>query len=200
MIHTEFIASLCESLAELQKGRFLHREDLPELWLLGSSAEFLNYGCHAQYGISYGHFIRSENGLKIVANLRDAYEKRYARIPKISIAVHCIGSDDPAVLKMMVRGYGVSLLQQLNGQERILPSLETIKNSYFSDTDKERIRNAMSGNGVIVGNGSSVAAELKALAEAYAAEDLMIVSHGYDLESRLDTFATIMKHWELAAS
>lgn len=193
--HSEFLSDLCEHLQKLQEERYLHEGEVPDLWLLGSSPEFATYTQFPQFKMCYGHFIRSNGGLKTVREIRTRFQELHKSDPYIAIAVHVICSDNTAVLKNMVRAYGVSLLYHLNGKEVLLPSLKTVESYVLSSEEKERIQNAMSTNGVVIGTGSSVAEELKVLAEAYGASELTIVTHGYDLESRMESLETLAKHF-----
>jgi luciferase family oxidoreductase group 1 len=193
--HSEFVTELYEHLGQIQKERYLHEAQYPDLWLLGSSAEFSNYPLFENFKYCYGHFIRSNGGLKTVKEFREKYFEKFAKEPYLSVAVHCVCSDDASVLKTMVRAYGISLIRQLKGVENILPSLKTVKSYILTATEKDQIQNNLSTNGVLIGSGEAVASELRLIAKAYSAQELVIVTHGYDLESRMESLHSIVRNF-----
>ena len=146
--------------------------------------------------IVFGHFINNNGSLKLIKDLRLKYKETDDNF-KLIIAVHCLCSEDPEILRLLVRSYALSILrnQKASALKRPLPSLAEVQSVSFSENEKETLNAIVKSSGTIIGNVASVCAELKNLANSYKADELLLVSHGLDLETRIATFDGIMKHW-----
>jgi luciferase family oxidoreductase group 1 len=170
----------------------------PELWLLGSSEGFLSYAdlpfCH----LVYGHFIKAQQGLKIVNDLRTSRQKIPGDKGKIAIAVHFVTSDDPLTLRQLVKAYGIGILNQLQGNDEApLPSREHIESRFFRDDEKSQINNFLSASGTLICPPHELVKILRMLAQSYQAEELLLVSQGFDRQSRIDSFTALARAWAL---
>ena len=162
----------------------------PELWLLGSSDYSAAYAAHLGCAFSFAQFITGEGGAPILHAYRQQFRPstRLAR-PHSSLAVFTICAETDAEAERLAASRRLWLLNFFKGAEAPYPSVEEALNYPYTERDLELLRR--SGRRTVMGSPERVKAELMALAEEYAADEIMLVTICHDFQARLRSYELI---------
>lgn len=168
----------------------------PELWLLGSSDYSAAYAAHLGCAFSFAQFITGEGGAPILHAYRQQFRPstRLAR-PYSSLAVFTICAETDAEAERLAASRRLWLLNFFRGAEAPYPSVDEALNYPYTERDLELLRR--SSRRTVMGSPETVKAELLALADEYAADEIMLVTICHDFQARLRSYELIAEAFAL---
>ena len=168
----------------------------PELWLLGSSAQSAAYAAYFGLPYCFAHFINSEGGVEAVASYRERFRpSEHAPEPRVSIGVFAICADSEDDARELALSRDLFILNLRKGRPSPVPSPEQARD-YAYDA-RERAIVELSRGRTIAGDGPQVKARLVALADAYQAEELVVVTITFDFEARKRSYELLAQAFAL---
>lgn len=172
--------------------------DGPEVWLLGSSSD--GAGCAAALGLPlcFAHFITPAYGPQIVARYRRHFHPSTpAQNPRASVAVSVLCADTDVEAERLATSLDVWRLTA-QGERGPLPSVEEAQDRVL--TEVERARVAQNRARVVVGEPARVRRELEAAAEAFAADELVVLTICHDSKARRRSYELLAEAFGIIPS
>ncbi|HEX2834714.1 MAG TPA: LLM class flavin-dependent oxidoreductase [Thermoanaerobaculia bacterium] len=167
------------------------RPDLPEVWLLGSSAQSGLWAAELGLPYAFADFINPQ-GAELVEQYRAHFEpSRHAAKPRVIAAVWALCADTDEEARRIASSAKVMFTLFLQGQLIAIPPIDkalAFLEHQPAGEDPFRARRR-----VIVGSPKTVRAKLEAVAAEYAADELMIVTITYDHDARRRSYELIAK-------
>ena len=168
----------------------------PDVWLLGSSS--YSSACAASFGLSYAfaHFITPTFGPQLVAGYRRRFRPGVCEAPRGVVAVAAVCADTDAEAQRLASSADLWRLGP-EGSERppILPPEQVAARPL---TEIERMRVAQSRANVVVGDAARVATRLRALADEFGVDELVVVTVCHDFDARCRSYELLAEAVELA--
>jgi luciferase family oxidoreductase group 1 len=165
----------------------------PDVWLLGSSPQSAIWA--AQLGLSYAFadFINSEG-----ADITRSYQERFRpserlRSARTAVAVWALAADSAEEAERLALSSRMSFAELRRGRPIQVPPPEKAA-QYFA----ERGAN-VPGRRTVLGTGAQVRAGIERLADAYGAEEAIIVTITYDHAARRRSYELIADAFGLGA-
>jgi luciferase family oxidoreductase group 1 len=154
----------------------------PDVWLLGSSS--YSSACAAAFGLpfAFAHFITPAYGPQLVAGYRRRFRPGVAHAPRCVVAVAAVCAETDAEAERLASSAALWRLGP-EGRQRppILPPEAVAAHPW---TDLERERAAQAGARTVVGAPDRCAAGLRALADDFHVDELLVVTVCHDLAAR----------------
>ena len=170
----------------------------PEVWLLASSSD--GAGCAAALGLSlcFAHFITPAYGPQIVAKYRRHFQASTSeRQPQASVGVSVVCADTESEAERLATSVDVwRLTRQVDRGP--LPSVEEAEAVALTDTDRARI--SQNRARVLVGDPERVRRDLMKIAEAFAVEELVVLTICHDPKARRRSYELLAEAFELTPS
>jgi len=168
----------------------------PEVWLLGSSAESASYAAHFGTAFSFAHFINANGGDEITGMYR-AYFRPSAWLaePRVSVGVFVICADIEDEARRLARSRELSLARRYTGQRGPFPTVAEAEAHLWTPYELAIVE--QSRNRSFVGAPEQVRAQLEALAAAYEADELVVVTITEDERSRLRSYELLAEVFDL---
>lgn len=153
----------------------------PPLWLLGSSSGSAGYAAHFGLPLAFADFISQSDGAAIVERYREHFRPS-ARHPEphvlVAASVLCADTHEEAD----ELAAGVKLWRQ-RGLQGPIPSPQQVRDAVPGPLSVEPSRKPM-----IQGNPATVAANVRAMADRYGADEFMAVTITWDHEARVRSY------------
>ncbi|MEA2571056.1 MAG: hypothetical protein QOI24_3057 [Acidobacteriota bacterium] len=165
------------------------RPNVPDLWLLGSSAQSGIWAAETGLPYAFADFI-SPLGAQIAAEYRATFASNgYAPKPRVIVAVSavCAETDEEAVRLSASSRMAFTLLRE----GRLLPvPPPDVALRFFEE--RGLAPNAIpTGRRAIIGSPATVRRGIEAVAEEYGADEVMIVTITYEHEARRRSYELI---------
>lgn len=173
------------------------RPHVPEVWLLGSSAQSAVWAAEAGLPYAFADFINPE-GASYAAMYREKFEPSESiREPKVIVATWaiCAATDEEAQRLASSARMTRALLNR--GQLIPVPPIE--KAQKFLAENGSNADSAARPRRAIIGSPATVRKGIEAVAEAYGAEEAMVVTITYDHAARRRSYELIAEVFELDA-
>jgi luciferase family oxidoreductase group 1 len=156
-------------------------EEAPDLWLLASSPGSAAYAAHFGLPLAFADFISQSDGTAIAADYRANYQPspRHPE-PEILVAASVICADTHEEAEELAAG--VKLWRQ-RGLQGPIPSPQEVRDAVPGPLSVQPSRKPM-----IQGNPSTVAANVRAMADRYGADEFMAVTITWDHEARARSY------------
>jgi len=159
----------------------------PELWLLGSSDESAMLAAHFGVAFSFAHFINAEGGAEVTR----AYRERFRPSPELAapragIAVFALCADSEAEAERLAQSRDLFVVRLYTGRMEPYPSVEEAEAHPYTPPERAIVRQVR--NRTVVGTPEQVRERLVALAAAYAADELVVVTITHDPKARLRSY------------
>lgn len=171
----------------------------PQPWLLGSSP--LTARLAAQFGLSYcfAHFFHDGEGC---AETLEAYRKsfqpsRHSAQPLAGLCVWALAAPTAAKAEQLFLPYAHWRLDRDRTRHKPFPGAAELASRTLSAREEQRIEQLRQA--AIYGTADVVAARLRQLAEAFAADEMVIVTMTHDPADRLRSYQLIATEMCLAA-
>src|SRR3954471_19809472 len=172
------------------------RPERPEPWLLGSSPQSGVWAAELGLPYAFADFI-NPMGAAIAADYRarfvDSERLPAPRVIACTIAV-CAETDEEAQRLAASARMAMMLLRR----GRLVPVPEPGKALRFLESEGQALDAMPPGRRTVVGSPETVAAGLRAVAEEYAADELVVVSITYDHQARRRSYELIAEASDLA--
>ena len=169
----------------------------PELWLLGSSGEGARIAAEAGLPHCFAHFISPYGGPEATA----AYHAAFRPSPLLAtpraiaaVGVVCAETDEEA--ERLAASVALWRLRLVRGDPGPIPTVEeALARDY---TPMERAALAEQAERLVVGSPERVRARLLALADAYATDELVIVTITHDPRARQRSYELLAEAFALS--
>jgi len=170
---------------------------VPDVWVLGSS----NYGAllAAQFGLPYtfAHFIGGDYP-SVTRAYRDQFvPSAYAHAPHVMVALAAIVAPTDDEAERIALPALLSRLRRLRGIIAPLPSLAEAEAYPFTPLERDEV--ARSRN-MIVGSPATVRAKIAEVVDAYAADEIMVVTIAPDYATRARSYALLAEAFAAVAA
>lgn len=172
-------------------------DTVPEMWLLGSTNGSASLAAQKGTAFSFAHFINGDGGEQTVRLYKEHFQPSILYDePKASVAifVFCAETDEEADL--IASSLDLSLLFAVTGQRSPgLPSIEMAQTYEYTPYERKFIEE--NRKRMIVGSPKTVKAQIEALAEAYATDEIIVVTNAHQFEHRLRSFELLAETFEI---
>jgi luciferase family oxidoreductase group 1 len=171
----------------------------PEPWLLGSSVQSALWAAELGLPYAFADFINSGG-----AESARLYRERFAehehaeRRPCVAVAVWAIAADDERAARRIAASGRMTFRLLRQGRPIAVPPPERAEHFLASLPEEESAGPGMRRR-TVLGSGEEVAAGLRAAAEEYGAEELIVVNITYDHEDRRRSYELIAEAFGLPA-
>jgi len=165
---------------------------MPEIWLLGSGVDSALLAADRGLPFSFAHFFgAAANGPAIAEHYRRHFRpSRLCPEPRVHVAVQVMCADTREEAEWHAASMKVGRIQMARNQGGSgIVSPEEAARHVFTPEEEDFL--ARSGMRATVGDPASVAAELESIAEAYASDELGIVTICFDFKARLRSYALV---------
>lgn len=171
---------------------------VPEIWLLGSSADSATFAAHFGVAFSFAHFINPEGGDRVMR----AYQEHFKPgglidAPRGSAGVFVICADTEQAALHLRKSRDLWILRLRTGEPGPVPTPEAAE--AYPYTAMERMIVEQNRARAIVGAPEQVKAQLEALAADFAVDELVVVTICHDFQARLRSYELLAECFELAA-
>jgi luciferase family oxidoreductase group 1 len=200
----DFFDQLAELIAYLD-GRFPENhpfrrlqslpggEGRPELWLLGSSPQSAIWAAQLGLPYSFADFINAD-GAEIAALYRQRFEpSEKLAAPRVSVGVWCICADTDEEAEELAASSRMAM--RMLRQGRLIPVPPVEKALRFLEAEGV---GAPRSRRMVLGSPAKVLAGVSEVAEAYGAEEVVIVSITHDHGARRRSYELIADAFGLA--
>ncbi|MDW3221217.1 MAG: LLM class flavin-dependent oxidoreductase [Acidimicrobiales bacterium] len=155
--------------------------EAPALWLLASSPDSATYAAHFGLPLAFADFIAQTDGVPIVEAYRENYRpsERHPE-PQVLVAASVICADTHEGAEELAAG--VKLWRQ-RGLQGPIPSPQEVRDHVDGPLAVPPSRKP-----IIVGNPSTVATNVRAMADRYGADEFMAVTITWDHEARVRSY------------
>jgi luciferase family oxidoreductase group 1 len=168
----------------------------PEVWLLGSSADSATYAAHFGTAFSFAHFINANGGDEITRMYRAYFRpSEWLPEPKVSVGVFVICADTEAEAQRLRRSRDLFIARLYTGGRGPYPTVAEADTHLWTPHQLAIAEQAR--NRAIVGAPEQVRQQLLALANAYEAEELVVVTITEDESSRLRSYELLAEAFDL---
>lgn len=172
---------------------------VPELWLLGSSAQSAVYAAHFGLPYSFAHFIAPDQSQQSIEQYyRDFRPSIDFKTPSANLGVFvaCAETDEKAQELAACRDLWRHKFEQ--GDPGPYPSIEEALAHVY--TQEERARLDERRKHLITGTPDSVKSQLITLAQAHRVDEFVVVTICHDFEDRVNSYRLLSKAFDLKDS
>jgi luciferase family oxidoreductase group 1 len=168
----------------------------PELWLLGSSPQSAIWAADLGLPYAFADFINSDGGTGIVELYRERFTDSERLIaPRASVAVWAIAADSEEEAQRLAYSSRMAMAMLRRGRLIAVPPVEKAERFLKA----EGLLDRPPGRRLVLGTPDHVRAELEAVAAAYGAEEVIVVSITFDHDARRRSYELIAEAFGLAA-
>ena len=165
-------------------------EQLPEIWLLGSSGFSAQLAGELGLPFSFAHHFAAANTQPALELYRRSFRpSRWLDRPYTMVAVNAICADTDERAEALARPGQLSFLRLRQGRPIALPSVEDAAAYEFSDTERAFV--AQRRVGQALGSPATVREQLQDLLRRTGADELMLTNQVYDIKDRLRSYQLI---------
>ncbi len=164
---------------------------VPPVWMLGSSQS--SAALAAQKGLPYmfAQFINGDGGPSYATHYQKAFQpSKYLLEPKQAVAVFFACAETEEAAERMISSLDLSIIRLEQGiPSKGTPNPETAMNYPYSHY--ERLRILENRSRMIIGTPKQARQQIEELANAFGAEEVMLVTIAYNFEDKLKSFELI---------
>lgn len=174
------------------------RPESPETWLLGSSPQSGIWAAELGLPYMFADFIHAAGEKSAADYHRDFVPSDALAMPHSGVALQVICAETDEEAKQLAASYAMRLIHMHSGRRLDkVPSVATALR--FFEQQQWPIDTLPPGRRAIVGSPRKVRAEIEAVAEAYRASEVMVVSIIHDHAARLRSYELLAQAFELEA-
>jgi luciferase family oxidoreductase group 1 len=165
-------------------------EQLPEIWLLGSSGFSAQLAGQLGLPFSFAHHFAAANTEPALELYRRSFHpSQWLDEPHTMVAVNAICADTDERAEALARPGQLSFLRLRQGRPIALPSVEDAAAYEFSDAEQEFV--AQRRVGQALGSPATVREQLRDLLARTGADELTLTNQIYDIKDRLRSYELI---------
>jgi len=171
----------------------------PQVWLLGSS-DFSGV-LAAQLGLrfAFAHFINAQGGDVVMRYFKDQFQPSAREsVPNALLCCAVICADTDAEAERMAKVVDLRRLEMAYNLDTPVPTLEMAEARDYTAQETAHIRSQRAR--LIFGSPETCKARLTALAEQFAADELMILTITGDYPSRVASYERLAKAFGLGGT
>jgi luciferase family oxidoreductase group 1 len=159
----------------------------PEVWLLGSSDYSATLAAYLGLRFSFAHFINAHGGDQVSRAYREAYRPspREPR-PWAMLTVFAICADTDAEAERLAAAIDLRRLHMARGIDEPVATTEQALARAYSDEDRAIIQRERPR--AVIGSADRVAGRIQELAQAFEADEVMVLTITGDYVSRLKSY------------
>jgi luciferase family oxidoreductase group 1 len=177
------------------------RPESPELWLLGSSAQSAIWAAQLGLPYSFADFINPE-GAEIARLYRERFDPGAGRLqaPRVSVGVWalCADTDEEAVKLAASARMAMAMLRR--GQPIPVPPVEKAVRWYEAQGKPVETEAGLRNRRMVLGAPATVRAGIERIADAYGAEEVILVNVVHDHQARRRSYELIAEAFGLPAA
>jgi len=167
-------------------------DSLPEIWLLGSSANSALFAAELGWSFCWAQFINPEGGERIVADYRRRFRpSEILSEPRVAVAVSAIAAPTDEEAENLAWSRWIWRLRSRDGQEPGIPSPEEARATPLTEPELDSI--AYSRSRSIFGSPGHVADRLKEVAADYGTSEVLVLTITYDFEARKRSYELLAR-------
>jgi luciferase family oxidoreductase group 1 len=170
----------------------------PELWLLGSSDEGAALAARFGTAFAFAHFISDEGGAEVTRAYAARFRPGVLEAPRASVAVFALAADTEAEAQRLAKSRDLWITRLYTGRPGAFPSVEEAETYPYTEQELAIVHHAR--RRTIAGAPEQVRGRLLALAGAYGAAELVIVTITYDFKARLRSYQLLAEAFGLDPS
>ena len=167
-------------------------QEVPLIWMLGSSESSALLAAEKGLPYMFAQFINGEGGKDFALTYRERFVPFKGSEPYVGVAIFAVCQETEQKAERAASSLDLALCMGAQGMpSKGTPPPEKAMAYPYSKFEKllvEENRRRM-----IVGTPQKVADQLEQLAEAYRADEVMLVSNAYDFNVKLKTFELIAR-------
>lgn len=164
----------------------------PQVWLLGSSDYSGALAAYLGLRFAFAHFINAQGGEAVsFAYRKDFRPSARESTPCSTVCVFALCADTAAEAERLASSIDLRRLQMATGRESVIATVAEAQAYPYSDRDRQIIQRERAR--AVIGSPPQVKARLLEIAEAFAADELMVITITGD-------YATRMRSYELLAA
>ena len=172
----------------------------PDVWLLGSRADSAAMAAEMGLPFSFAHFfgLASEQGPAIAEMYRQNFKpsERLAA-PKLNVALQVLCAETEARAQRLAASRNLSRVRSVQGQRGGVPSVEEALRYEYNPAEWAYLSKMKQS--YIDGDPAQVREKIEALADAYATDDIGVVTICYDFTDRVRSYELVAQAFGLAA-
>ena len=170
---------------------------LPEMWMLASSVNGALYAAELGMPLAFAQFISpDDSGPEAAAVYRNSFKPRQpGEEPRVALAVFALAAETEEEAERLCATRNLWVMQLLRNQAGPFPSPEEALAYPYTPQDRIMLR-AIAGRGV-TGTPERVKAGLEKMAEAYGAEEVIVLTITYSFEARLRSYELLAEAFSL---
>ncbi|HEY3086557.1 MAG TPA: LLM class flavin-dependent oxidoreductase [Jatrophihabitantaceae bacterium] len=165
-------------------------EQLPQIWLLGSSGFSAQLAGRLGLPFSFAHHFAAANTEPALELYRRAFRpSQWLDQPYVMVAVNAICADTDERAEALGKPGQLSFLRLRQGRPIALPSVEEAAGYDFTEAEREFV--AQRRVGQALGAPEAVREQLRGLLVRTGADELMLTNQVYDIKDRLRSYELI---------
>ena len=171
-------------------------DGVPEIWLLGSSDYSGALAALLGLRFAFAHFINAQGGDAVMQAYKTEFlaSSREAT-PRALLCVFVICAETDAEAERLAAPIDLRRLHMALGVDAPVPTYAEAAAREYDDRERAYIRSQRAR--VVLGNPDTVRTRLTRLAEAYRADELMILTITGDYQTRRRSYELVAKAFEL---
>ena len=168
----------------------------PEVWLLGSSDYSGALAAHLGLRFAFAHFISAHGGDAVAqAYRRDFRPSLRESAPYTMVCVFALCAETEAQAQRLAASIDHRRLLMAIGREAAIASVEEAQAYPYTDRDRALIERERAR--AVIGTPDQVKARLLDIAEAYSADELMVITITGDYASRRRSYELLAAEFAL---
>jgi luciferase family oxidoreductase group 1 len=168
-------------------------DDMPAVWLLGSSGFSAELAGRLGLPFSFAHHFSAANTLPALALYRQHFQpSRWLEKPYAMVAVSTICADTDERAQWLAGPSGLSFLRLRAGRPQPLASPEEAAAYPYNDLELAFVEQRREGQAT--GSPQTVRRQLAELVERTGADELMLTTMVYDVKDRIRSFELVAEH------
>jgi len=173
------------------------RPELLQTWLLGSSSQSGIWAAQSGLPYMFADFIHAAGETVAQRYQRDFQASAYLAQPHQGVALQVICADTDEQARLLASSYGMRLIHMHSG--RRLDKIPSVPSAlaFFAQHDLPP-STLPAGRRAVIGSPSRVREQIEALAGAYGADEVMIVSIIHEHAARMHSYELIAKEFGLS--
>lgn len=174
-------------------------ETSPDLWLLTSSGGSAVIAAHFGMSLSFAQFISPQNGPEVIKSYREKFKPSiHLSAPQANFAIFALCAETNEKADELRFATEYQLLQFEKGIFNGYPPFEEIKGTVFNDVELERIK--YNRQRMVWGTPVDIKRKLEALADAYAVDEIIIVTITHEFADRLRSYELLAEAFDLKSN
>jgi luciferase family oxidoreductase group 1 len=168
----------------------------PEVWLLGSSDYSGALAAYLGLRFAFAHFINAQGGDEVARAYRDDFRPSLREsAPHAMVCVFALCAETEADAQRLASSIDHRRLLMAVGREAPIATVEEAQAYPYTDRDRAIIERERSR--AVIGTPDKVKARLLEIADAYSADELMLVTITGDYASRMRSYELLAAEFAL---